>query len=190
MRSLLYSKPFESEEKKYRKSMEPLATQNFFSKDKRLHKHFNVSEIRLVHMEENPFIRASSDSNADSSCCGSGLFEVKCPGSIKSEKPSHKNLSFLTLGEDYKVTLKENHPFFTKYKNKCVPLGKIVLISLFIHTLGFIRKELDSVQKFGKTSFKIATVLVQIFSTWNSITKTSIPPWKYCFTWPKPSSAW
>ena len=145
--------------------MEPLATQNFFSKDKRLHKHFNVSEIRLVHMEENPFIRASSDSNADSSCCGSGLFEVKCPSSIKSEKPSHKNLSFLTLGEDYKVTLKENHPFFTKYKNKWVPLGKIILISLFIHTLGFIRKELDSVQKFGKTSFKIATVLVQIFST-------------------------
>ena len=137
--------------------MEPLTIQIFFGQDKRLHKHFNVSESGLVHMEENPFIEASSDSNADSSCCGSGLSEVKCPSSIKSEKPSHKNLSFLTL-EDYKVTrkltLKENHPFFTKYKDKWVSLGKIVVISLFIHTLGFVRKELDSVQKFGKISFK------------------------------------
>ena len=35
----------------------------------------------------------------------------------------------------------------------------------------------------------IARVLVQIPSTWDSIAKTSKSSWKYCFTWPRPSSA-
>ena len=65
LRSLLYSKPFEetnkSEETKYGKSMEPHAIQKFISENKRLHKHFNVSESGLVLMEENPFIGASPD---------------------------------------------------------------------------------------------------------------------------------
>ena len=92
MRSLLYSKPFESEETKCGKSMEPLAIQKFNSENKRLSKNFNVSESGLVLMEESPFIGASPDSNVDSSCCGSGLLEVQCPSSIKREKPSHENL--------------------------------------------------------------------------------------------------
>ena len=65
-----------------------------------MHKNLNVSESGLVLMEENPFMEASPDSNVDCSCCGSGLLEVKCPSSIKREKPSHENLSFLTQGEN------------------------------------------------------------------------------------------
>ena len=150
MRSLLYSKPFESEETKYGKSVEAHAIQKFISKNKRLHKNFNVSESGLVLMEESPFIGASPDSIVDCSCCRSGLLEVKCPSSIKREKPSHENLSFLTHGENGKVTLK-----LTKYKDKWVSqMGKIIVISLFIHTLEFIRKELHSIQKFGKIFFK------------------------------------
>ena len=63
-------------------------------------------------MEENPFIGASPDSYVDCSCCRSELLKVKCPNSIKREKPSHKNLSFLTLRENDKVTLKQSHPYF------------------------------------------------------------------------------
>ena len=79
MRSLLYSKLFESEDKKYGKSMEPHATQKCISKNKILHKNFNVSESGLVFMEENPFIVTSPDSNVSCSCCESGLLEVKYP---------------------------------------------------------------------------------------------------------------
>ena len=79
LRSLLYSKPFESEESKYGKSMEPHAIQKFISENKKLHKIFNVSENGLVLMEKNQFIRTSPDSNTDCSCCGSGILEVKYP---------------------------------------------------------------------------------------------------------------
>ena len=72
LRSLLYTKPLESEETKYGKSMEPHGFQNFISKNK-----------RLDLIEENPFIQASPDSNIDCSCCGSELLEVKCSSSIK-----------------------------------------------------------------------------------------------------------
>ena len=65
-----------------------------------------MSECGLVLMEESPFIGASSDSNLDCSCCWGGLLEVKCPSSIKRKKPSHENLSYLTPGENDKVTLK------------------------------------------------------------------------------------
>ena len=61
LRSLLYSKPFESEESKYGKSMEPHAIQKFISENKKLHKIFNVSENILVLMEKNQFIRTSPD---------------------------------------------------------------------------------------------------------------------------------
>ena len=83
LRSLLYTKPLESEERKHGKSMEPHAFQKFISKNKRLHQSFNVSESGLVLMEENPFIEASPDSNIDYSCCGCELLEVKCSSSIK-----------------------------------------------------------------------------------------------------------
>ena len=109
---MLYSKPFESEETKYGKSMEPHAIQRLISKSKRLHKNFNVSESGLVLLEENPFTGASPDSNVDCSCCGRGVLKVKCPSSIKRENLSHENLSFLTLRENDKVTLKQNHSFW------------------------------------------------------------------------------
>ena len=81
LRSLLYSKPFENEETKYGKSMEPHAIQKFISENKRLHKNSNVSESGLVLTEENTFIEALPDSNVDCSCCGSEFLEVKCPSS-------------------------------------------------------------------------------------------------------------
>ena len=37
---------------------------------------------------------------------------MKCPSSIKRENLSHENLSFLTLRENDKVTLKQNHSFW------------------------------------------------------------------------------
>ena len=92
--------------------MKPHTIQKFISENKRLHKTFNMSESGLVLVEENPFIGPLPDSNIDCSCCGSGLLEKKCPSSIKREKPSHENLSFLTPGENDKVTLKQNHPYF------------------------------------------------------------------------------
>ena len=123
LRSLLYSKLFESEEIKYGKSMEPHAIQKFISESKWLHKNFNVSESGLVLMEENPFIRTSPDSNGDCSCCGRGLLEVTIERE-KREKPSHENLSFLTLGENDKVTLKQNHPFFYQVQGQMGVTGK------------------------------------------------------------------
>ena len=124
LRSLSYSRPFESEETKYGKSMEPHAIQKFISENKRLNKNLNVSESGLVLMEENPFKGASPDSNVDCSCCGSGLFEVRCPSSIKREKPSLENPSFLTLGENDKVTLKQSHPFFYQVHQQMGVTGK------------------------------------------------------------------
>ena len=124
LRSLLYSKPFESEETKYGKSMEPYAIQKFISENKRLHKNFVVSESGLVLMEENPYIGALPDLNVDCFCYGSGLLEVKCPSSITPEKPSLENISFLTLGENDKVTLKQNYPFFYQVQGQMGVTGK------------------------------------------------------------------
>ena len=96
-------------------------------------------------MEENPFMEASPDSNVDCSCCGSGLLEVKCPNSIKREKPSHENDN---------VTLKQNHPFFYHVQRQMGVTGKNHCGLLFIHTLELVRKELHWIQKSGKIFFK------------------------------------
>ena len=80
LRSLLYSKPFESEETKYWKSMKPHAIQKFISENKRLHKNFSVSESGLVLREENPFRGASSDSNFNCCCCGGEVSSIQNGG--------------------------------------------------------------------------------------------------------------
>ena len=157
LRSLLYSKPFESEETKHEKSMEPHAIQKFISKNKRLHKNFNVSEIGLVLMEENPFIAASPDSNVGCCCCRSGLLEVKCPSSIKREKPSHENLNFLTLRENDKATLKQNHPYFYQLQGQMGVTGKNHC-DVFVYTHFETHQRITLNLKFGKI----------FFSHWNS----------------------
>ena len=91
-------------------------------------------------MEENPFIGASPGSNVDCFLCGSGLLEVKCPNSTKREKPSHKNLRFLTLGENGKVTLKQNHSFFYHIQGK-MGLTEKNHCDLFVYTLFGIHQE-------------------------------------------------
>ena len=58
LRSLQYSKPFESKQTKYEKSMEPYAIRKFIREDKTLHKKFNVSDSRMVLMEEDLFTGA------------------------------------------------------------------------------------------------------------------------------------
>ena len=156
LRSLLYSKPFESEETKYGKFMEPHAIQKFISKNKRLHKNLNASESGLFLVEENPFIEALPDSNVDCSCCGSGLLEVKCPNSIKREKPSHENDN---------VTLKQNHTFFTMYKDKWVSLGKIIVVSYLYTLWSWSGKNYIESRNLEKYSSNIATVLEQISTT-------------------------
>ena len=142
--------------------MEPHAIQKFISENKRLHKNFNVSESGLVLMEENPFIGPLPDSNVDCSCWRSGLLEVKCPSSIKHEKPFHKNLSFLTLGENGKVTLKQNHPFLSsKQTNVCH--WKKSLWFLFLYTLwNSSGKNYTQSRNMEKYPSNIATVFVQI----------------------------
>ena len=177
MRALLYWKPFESEETKYGQSIEPYAIQKFISENKRLHKNSNVSENGLDLVEENPFIGASSDSNVDCSCCGSGLLEVKCPSSIKREKPSHENLSFLTLKENGKVTLKQNHPFFYQVQGQMGVTGKSHWFLCLFTLWNSSGKNYTQSTNLEKYSSGIATVLVQISNTWNSITKTSKPSW-------------
>ena len=165
LRLLLYSKPFESEETKYGKSMEPHAIQKFISKNKRLHKNLNVSESGLVLMVENPFIGASPDSNVDCFCCGSGLLELKCSSSIKREKSSHENLSFLTLGENDKVTLSKTIHFFTKYNDKWLSLKKIIVVS-YLYTLWSLSgKNYTQSRNLEKYSSNIGTVLEQISTT-------------------------
>ena len=92
--------------------MEPHAIQKFISENKRFHKSYNVPNSGLALMEKDLFKGASSDSNVDCSFSGSRHLEVECPSSVKHGKLSHENLSYLTLGDNNKVTLKQNHPFF------------------------------------------------------------------------------
>ena len=131
LRSLLSSKPFESEVTKYGKSMEPHATQKFISENKRLHKNFNMSVSGLVLMKENPFIGASPHLYVDCSICGNGLLVVKCPSSIKHEKPSHENLSFLILGKA---------SIFYQVQGQMGVTGEIIVISFCFTHFG-IRQE-------------------------------------------------
>ena len=162
----------------------------FLAKTKDCTKISMCQESGLDLVEENPFIGASPDSNVDCSCCWSGLLEVKCPSSIKREKSSHENLSFLTLWENDKVTLKPNHPFFYQVQGQMGVTGKNHS-DFFVYThWNSSGKNYTQSRNLEKYSSDIATFLVQISNTWNSITKTSKPSWKHYFTWPSPSSAW
>ena len=145
--------------------MEPHTIRKFISENKRLHKNINVSEGGLVLMEENPFIGASPDSNVDWSYCGSGLSEVKCPSSIKREKPSHENLTYLTLEKNDKVTLMQNHSFSYQVQGRMGVTGEN-LCDFFIYTLwNSSRQNYTQFRSLEKYSSNIATVLVQISST-------------------------
>ena len=59
---------------------------------KKKHKNLKISETGLVIYKEKPFIAVSPDLEVECDCCGLGLVEIKCPYSIKGEKPSSQNL--------------------------------------------------------------------------------------------------
>ena len=76
-------------------------------------RHTNLTYIDpgMTVMEEYPFISVSTDLDISCDCCGKGHAEFKCPGSIKHQVPSDKNLSYLEL-RNGKTKVKKNSDYY------------------------------------------------------------------------------
>ena len=74
------------------------------------HKQFKSEDSGLVVHKDKPFISASPDLLVYCKCCREGLCEIKCPETIKVQRPSPANVPYLIVSDD-KVALKKKHPF-------------------------------------------------------------------------------
>ena len=70
-----------------------------------------MRECSTVVSKEYPFLSASADLLKEYQCCGVTLGEIKCPYSIKDEKPSSGNLKQLQE-TDNGISLKTNHAHY------------------------------------------------------------------------------
>ena len=75
------------------------------------HKIINTRECGTVVSKEYPYLSASPDLIIECQCCGVTLAEIKCPYSIRDEKPSSGNLKQLQE-TDNGISLKTNHAHY------------------------------------------------------------------------------
>lgn len=93
-------------------SSEPVAKHAYSAVMKSRHKLFKCEDSGLVVHKDKPFVAASPDLLVQCKCCGDGLCEIKCPESIKDQKPSTANVPYLVEAEDKQVSLKKKHPYY------------------------------------------------------------------------------
>lgn len=78
-----YSTALDTPSIQWGRNTEPKARAAFIAKESQKHAGFDVQMSGLVVLPEKPFLAASPDGIVSCLCCGSALFEVKCPWTLK-----------------------------------------------------------------------------------------------------------
>ena len=81
------------------------------------HKIINTRECGTVVSKEYRYLSASPDLIIECQCCGVTLVEIKCPHSIRDEKPSSGNLKQLQE-TDNGISLKTNHAHYDQIQGQ------------------------------------------------------------------------
>ena len=93
-------------------SMEPVAKRAYMCVMKSEHKLFKGRECGLIVHIDKSYVAASPDLLVECKCCGEGLCEIKCPESIKHQKPSVNNVPYLDIDKERTVVVKKKHPYY------------------------------------------------------------------------------
>ena len=64
------------------------------------HEDFTIEKTGLFIDPDLPYLGASPDSNVSCTCCGKGVFEVKCPFCFKDGLPIEDDQSFCMTKQD------------------------------------------------------------------------------------------
>ncbi|XP_057305548.1 uncharacterized protein LOC130643085 [Hydractinia symbiolongicarpus] len=110
--SLLCAKPFETFATRHGTATEPHAKTAVVKVLKECgHKNVLFSDVGSIVFKDYPYISASPDLKIECNCCGKGLVEIKCPYTIRDDKPSVLNLQQLE-NQDGNISLKKNHSHY------------------------------------------------------------------------------
>ena len=93
-------------------SMEPVAKRAYMCVMKSEHKLFKARDSGLIVHKEKSFVAASPDLLVECKCCGEGLCEIKCPETIKHQKPSVENVPYLTMDKEGTISVIKKHPYY------------------------------------------------------------------------------
>ncbi|XP_052778718.1 uncharacterized protein LOC128216184 [Mya arenaria] len=96
---------------KHGKALEAFAKKEYKKVMKKTHKKFSSINTGLQISADKPFLAASVDLETSCKCCGEGLCEIKCPETIKDQKPTHENVKYIKENDGI-VSLCENHQYF------------------------------------------------------------------------------
>ena len=98
--------------------MEYHAKKMYKLNNSKLHKKLKISENGLLLSETHPWIAASPDGVVTWECHGRGVLEIKCPASIKNEKPSSDNYVRLKQNEKSECFLSRNSEYYSQIQGQ------------------------------------------------------------------------
>lgn len=79
-----------------------------------------AKETGLIIMKSHPFLAASPDRLLAEAT----VIEVKCPYTARFQKISPTTVSYLTEGDDGKLKLKKNHPYYSQVQGQMMVSGR------------------------------------------------------------------
>ena len=110
-------------------SMEPHAKRSYRRIMQKTHKHIQIRDSGLVLCGSDPYIGASPDLIVTCKCHGKGLCEIKCPYSIRDQKPHMGNYNHLDEGN----SLKKSSQYYTQIIGQMGVLG-LEYCDFFVYT--------------------------------------------------------
>ena len=124
-----YKKIRDTKAMKYGRAQESHAKRAYRKHMTRLHKNFKIFNCGLYIHPDHAHIGASPDLRVDCRCHGPGLCEIKCPISIKGQKPNLSNVSFL----EKTGRLKANHQYSYQVQTQMAVTG-MAYCDLFVYS--------------------------------------------------------
>ena len=128
-----YNESIQTWQMKYGIAMEYHAKKMYKLNHSKLHKNFKIIESGLVISDTHPWIGVSPDSIVECDCHGRGVIEIKCPASIKNEKPSSENYSHLEKNQNGECFLKRNSEYFFQIQGQ-MAISKVDYGDFFVFT--------------------------------------------------------
>ncbi|KAK7089418.1 uncharacterized protein [Littorina saxatilis] len=114
-------------------SLEPAAKQSYIQQTSKKHKKWSACDSGIVIDANYPFLASSPDLVTSCDCCGEGLCEIKCPESIKHEKPTVGNIPYLEEVVDGQIRLKKAHQYYGQIQGQ-MALTRRPACDLFVYS--------------------------------------------------------
>ena len=120
---------------KHGRNLEPRAKMEYTKIQKKKHRSFAASDSGFIICDDNCFLGASPDLVVNCKCkdgCGEGLAEIKCPETMKGQKPTHVNYREHLVEEEGQISLKKESSFYYQIQGQ-MAITKRCYCDIFIY---------------------------------------------------------